>query len=52
MIRKSSSEKAIAERVKLLPIKRKTKKIATVIKILTPYKPLTRLPALLAQLKV
>ena len=46
---KSEPEETIAERVELNPRERKNER--TGLKILTPNKPLTRLPILLAQLK-
>ena len=48
---KSPPEETIAERVKLMPRKRKRQKIVTGIKILTPNKLRTRLSILLAQIK-
>ena len=46
---KSPSEETTAERVKLMPQKRKRQKTGTVIKILTSTNLLTRLPVLLPQ---
>ena len=49
---KSLPEETTAERVKLMSQKIKIQKIGTGIKILSPNKLLTKLPVLLAQVKL
>ena len=48
---KSPPEETVAERIKLMPRKRKRQKIGTGIKVLTPNKLLSRLSILLVQIK-
>ena len=49
--KESQPKETFAERVKLMPVKRKTQKLGTGLKILTSNILLTRLPVLLAQTK-